>query len=80
MRSKLADKTDLDLEVLVELLPYLGLRDCDQLTDIFRGCFAEIYHDVGMDVRDLRIAVTKTLQSNLVDQAAGSNSFNFLED
>jgi len=61
---------------LLDLL--LGNRD--QLTNVFRGGVSQIDHDVRMNVRDLRVAVAKTLQPDLIDEAAGSDALDFLED
>jgi hypothetical protein len=66
----------------VEAKPLLDglLCDGDQLANIFCRCFAQVDHDVGMDVGDLGVAMPKTLQAALIDQSSRADSFDFLED
>ena len=78
--SKLADKSDLWLEVLAKTLLYLGLSDVDQLTHISGGSLSEIDHDIGVDVRYLGVAIPESLQSDLIDQPASTDALDFLED
>src|SRR5438445_11654498 len=66
--SKLADKSDLWLEVLAKTLLYLGLSDLDQLTHISGGSLSVIDHDIGVDVRYLGVAIPESLQSDLIYQ------------
>lgn len=66
--------------MLIEALRNLGLRNRDQLPDIFGGRLSQVHHDVGVNVRDLRVAVPKPLQSDLIYQAPGADTFDFLED
>lgn len=66
--------------MVAKSLLYLLLGDGDELANVFRGGPSQIDHDVGVNVRDLRVTVAETLQSDLVDQPTGSNSFDLLED
>jgi len=78
--SELADEADLGLEALSELIPDFGLGNGDELANILCGGPAKVHHDIGVNVRDLGIAVTKAFQSDLVDKAAGADTLDFLED
>src|SRR5437899_650521 len=75
-----ADEPDLWLEVLIELLAHFRPSRIDQLTHVGGGGVAEVDHDVGVHVGDLRIAHAKSLQSTLVDEASGADAFDLLED
>src|SRR5438445_13888092 len=76
--SKLADKSDLWLEVLAKTLLYLGLGDLDQLTHISGGSLSEIDHDIGVDVRHLRVAIPESLQSDLLAHPTTTAALNLL--
>ena len=56
------------------------LRMRDQCTHVTRGGVPEIHHDVGVNVRDLRVANAKSLQTTLIDQPSGADAFDLLED
>src|SRR5581483_6012610 len=56
------------------------LRDRDELANVARRGAAEVDHDVRVDVRDLRVAVTKPFEPALIDQSAGADAFLLLED
>ena len=75
-----ADEPDLRLEVHAALSLDGVLRDADQLANVLRGGVAQIHHDVRVDVRDLRVADAKSLEPALVDEPAGADAFDLLED
>ncbi len=77
---ELADKADLGLEPDAEFFLHSVLRYHYQLSDVFRSSPTQIHHDVGMYVRDLGIAMAKTLEPALIDQSSRAHSFDFLED
>ncbi len=54
---------------MAELVLNRTLRDRDQLLHVLRRRMAEVHHDVGMNVRDLRVAVAKSLEPALIDQS-----------
>src|ERR1700730_15551037 len=78
--SELADKSYLDLQVVAKPLLHLLLGERDQLANIFRGGVSEIDHDIRVNMRNLCITVTETLQTDLIDQPSGADAFNLLED
>ena len=75
-----ADKSNLGLETHSELLLDCVLRDDNQLANIASGRLAEVDHDVGVNVRDLGIAMAESLEPALVDETASSHSLDFFED
>src|SRR6476660_2876900 len=77
---EVSDKSDFRFKSHAEFFLDGILSDGDQLTNIFRSCSAEVYHDVGVNVRDLCVAVPETFQPALIDKTAGAHSFDFLED
>jgi len=76
---KFSDKADLRLEPYAELLFDSVLSDRDELAYVPGGRASEIHHDIGMNVGDLRIAVSESLESALIDEPACSHSFDLLE-
>lgn len=66
--------------MLPKSLLNLRLSDLDQLTHVSGGRPSQIDHDVGVDMRNLRITVPKSLQADLIDQTARTDSLDFLED
>src|SRR5690242_15693337 len=62
------------------LLLHLALGKADEIAHVLRRCVAEIDEDVRMDVGDLRIANPMALETTLVDEAPGPDTFDFLED
>ncbi|MBV6519996.1 MAG: hypothetical protein MNPFHGCM_00100 [Gemmatimonadaceae bacterium] len=77
---ELADETDLGNEILIESLPDSRLCVGDDSSHICSRRFAQVHDDVGVDVRDLRVANTKPLQSALIDQTPGTYAFDLPED
>src|SRR5437868_477836 len=71
--SELPHEPDLHLEPLTELLLDRALGVGDKGTDIGGGGVAEVDHDVGVDVGDLRVADAEALEAALVDEAAGAD-------
>ena len=52
-------------------------NDC---TNVGSGSVAEVHEDVGVNVRDLRITNAETLESALIDESAGADAIDLLED
>src|SRR5215208_3251810 len=77
---EVADKTNFRLEPNAELFLDSILRDDDELSYILRRRTAEIHHDVGVNVRDLRISMAESLEAALVNQTPCSHSLDLLED
>ena len=63
-----------------ELLAHHGLRVPDQRDDVSARRMAEVHHDVGVDVRDLGVADAKALEPALIDEPAGADALDLLED
>ena len=78
--SKLADESYLDLQMVAKSLLHLLLGKRDQLANIFCGRLSEIDHDVRVNVRNLRITLAETLQTDLIDQTSRPDALDFLED
>ena len=57
-----------------------ALRDRDELPHVMGSCVPEVHQDVGVYVRDLRIADSISLESALIDEPARPDAFNLLED
>src|SRR5689334_11310477 len=66
--------------MLSKLLLHFRLSDGDQFPHIFGGGVPEVHHNVRVNVGDLGVAVAKSFESNLIDQSAGTHTFDFLED
>lgn len=66
--------------MVAKSLLHLVLSNRDQLANVLRGRVSQIDHDIGMNVRYLRVTVTKTLQSDLIDETSGANALDLLED
>src|SRR5258706_8377693 len=56
------------------------LRNGDQFANILRRGVPKIHHDVGVDVRDLGIAVAEALEPTLIDESPRPYAFHLLED
>src|SRR5918999_4117089 len=77
---ELADESDLGLELITELLADCALSDEDQLANVLRRRATKIDENVRVHVRDLGVPVPESLEPNLIDEAAGTNSLDLLED
>lgn len=78
--SKLADESDFRLQVDTELLLDRLLREMNQGLHV-PGCgIAEVHDDVGVQRGNLGAADLVPLQSRLINQPAGSQAIEFLED
>ena len=75
-----ADKPYLHLQVVAKSLLHFVLGNRDQLANVFRRGLSQIDHDVRVNVRDLRVAVAETFQSDFIDQPTGSDAFDLLEN
>src|SRR4029079_12662728 len=75
-----AGDPDLGLERVAQLLAYRGLRVPDQRDDVRGRRMTEVHHDVGVNVRDLGVADAIALEPALVDEPAGPDAFELLED
>ena len=78
--SELANEPYFDLQMVAKSLLHLLLGNRDQLANVFSGGLSQIDHDVRVNVRNLRVTVAETLQSDLIDQTPGTDTLNFLED
>src|SRR5689334_21037772 len=79
-RSELADESYFRLEVLPEPVLHALLCVRDQGADISSGRIPEVYHNVGVNVRDLSVSNSKTFEPALVDQSSCTDAFDLLED
>ncbi len=79
-RSELANEADLGLQPVAELRLDGRLCDPDQLADIRGRRMPEVQHDVRVHVGDLGVAVPEALQPALINEAAGADSLDLLED
>src|SRR4030081_1096056 len=61
-------------------LLHLVLSNRDQLANVLSGGLPQVDHDIRVNVRNLGVALAEPLQANLVDETAGANTLDFLED
>ncbi|MEA2761319.1 MAG: hypothetical protein QOD47_603 [Gemmatimonadaceae bacterium] len=66
--------------MVAKSLLHLLLGDRNQLANVLRCGFTEIDHDVRMDVRNLSVTMTESLQTDFVDKAPRTHTLDFLED
>ena len=78
--SELADKADFRFEMLAVLIGDASLDFGNQRPDLGSRGRTEVDHDVRVQVRNLRVTHTEAFQPALIDQAAGSDILDLLED
>src|SRR5215212_10691569 len=61
-------------------LAHGGLRMPDQRDHVGRGRVTEVDHDVRVDVRDLGVPDAEPLEAALIDESAGADPLDLLED
>jgi len=66
--------------MVTKSLLHLVLGNRDQLANIFRGGLPKIDHDIRVNVRNLCVTVAESLEADLVDEAPGANTLDFLEN
>src|SRR5688572_8030565 len=77
---ELADEPDLGIELIAELLTDRSLSDGDQLPNVLGRRTAEVDQDIRVHMRDLGVPMTEALEPNLVDEPAGADPLDLLED
>ena len=50
------------------------------IAHVLRGGVAEVHHDVRVHVRDLRVADAMAFEAALINEPAGADAFDLLED
>ena len=66
--------------MVAKSLLHLVLGNRDQLANIFRGGLSQIDHDIRVNVRNLCVTMAESLEADLVDEAAGADTLDFLEN